>query len=117
MDEITYEVRAGGRAYVTDEDGARKAVAHAAACAGCPEPGAFHRSDIYGKPDLIPPQVFPLRLPTGAYLYPGSHALLPVADRVAAALAVLRRLTVKGTPTMRAAVTERIARLEAYRPQ
>jgi len=115
-EELTYTVRAGGVAVTANEEQARAAIAHAAGCQGCREPGAFHRSDIYADPGLTPPQVFPLNLPTGAVLYPSSLPLRPVAERVAATLAVLRRVQGKGTPTMRQHVDARIARLEAYRP-
>jgi len=119
MSELTYSVRAGDTVFETDERGALAALAHAAGCQGCSEPGAFHRSDIYGSPGLTPPEVFLVRLPTGATLYPGSRGDLPVAERVAAALAVLRRAA-QGrdiTPVMSEAIAERIQRLEAYRPQ
>ncbi|AEM88848.1 hypothetical protein [Streptomyces violaceusniger] len=116
-EQLTYTVREGGRAVTATEDQARAALAHAAGCLGCCELGAFHRSDIYGQPGLTPPEVFPLNLPTGAVLYPSSLPTRPVAERVAAALAVLAKVRNTGTRAMREAVDARIARLEAYRPE
>ncbi|MFD8335503.1 hypothetical protein ACFV42_23015 [Streptomyces solisilvae] len=114
---LTYTVEAGAMKYTTDEAGARAVLTHAERCQGCGEKSAFHRSDIYGTSGLVPAEVFPVNLPTGAVLYPGSNARLPVAERVAAVLAVLRRVEDRGTRLMREAVAARVARLEAYRPE
>lgn len=113
--KITYHVRTDAGPYDTDEAGAWEAIGHASECPGCPS--GFHYSLLLEGHSLLPEQVFPVNLATGAVLYPTTAPLAPVAERVQRALKDCRIvLASRITPTMAEALDRRIERLEAWRP-